>query len=306
MRLVCPNCDAQYEVDDDAIPDLGRDVQCSNCGHAWFQRHPEAESLEADEEALFGATTGARPAADPAPAAPVTPKATVSAPAPAAPARPSRPAAAKPIAPEAEPEDETTRRPEQIAPTVRRGLDESLLAVLREEAEREAAVRRKESPRGLETQSDLGLEETATANTKSVRERLARLREAEPEKPEAKAPEDGDKAASRRDLFPDIDEINSTLRASNEQRPARGETGARASQSDQPQGRGGFRSGFSLVVLVAVLALVAYVAAPRITEQFPQMKEPMATYVTQFNKGRAWLDGVIRDATALVKHLTES
>jgi predicted Zn finger-like uncharacterized protein len=303
MRLVCPNCDAQYEVDDDAIPDLGRDVQCSNCGHAWFQRHPETEALEADEEALFGVRTPARPAADPSPVLSGVPKATPSA--QAVPARPSRPAAAKPTPPETEPEDEITRRPEQIAPTVRRGLDESLLAVLREEAERETAVRRKEAPRGLETQSDLGLEETATANTKSVRERLARLREAEPEKPETKAPEDRDKAASRRDLFPDIDEINSTLRASNEQRPARGDSSARSLQSDQPPGRGGFRSGFSLIVLVAVLALVAYVAAPRITEQFPQMQEPMATYVTQVNKGRAWLDGVIRDATTLVKHLTD-
>ncbi|NCO17101.1 MAG: hypothetical protein GW902_07720, partial [Alphaproteobacteria bacterium] len=26
MRLVCPNCDAQYEVGDDAIPAGGRDV----------------------------------------------------------------------------------------------------------------------------------------------------------------------------------------------------------------------------------------------------------------------------------------
>ena len=37
MRLICPNCDAEYEVDDDVIPPGGRDVQCSNCGHTWFQ-----------------------------------------------------------------------------------------------------------------------------------------------------------------------------------------------------------------------------------------------------------------------------
>jgi predicted Zn finger-like uncharacterized protein len=299
MRLVCPNCDAQYEVDDDAIPDVGRDVQCSNCGHAWFQRHPEAESLEAEEEALFGAEAPKRPVAD----APRTPAAKPEpTPAPAAPARPARPAAAKP-APADTDDDETTRRPEQIAPAARRGLDESLLAVLREEAEREAAVRRKESPRGLETQSDLGLEETA--NTNSVRERLARLRETEPEKPDTKAEEDTGRSASRRDLLPDIDEINSTLRASNEQRSGRGDNASGARQSDQSTGRSGFRSGFSLVVLVAVLALVAYVAAPRITEQFPQMQGPMATYVTQVNKGRAWLDGIMRDATLMVKRLTD-
>ena len=37
MRLTCPNCDAQYEVDEAVIPEDGRDVQCSSCGHTWFQ-----------------------------------------------------------------------------------------------------------------------------------------------------------------------------------------------------------------------------------------------------------------------------
>lgn len=37
MRLVCPNCVAQYEVADGTIPVTGRDVQCANCNHIWFQ-----------------------------------------------------------------------------------------------------------------------------------------------------------------------------------------------------------------------------------------------------------------------------
>lgn len=37
MRLICPNCDAQYDIADDVIPEGGRDVQCSNCTHTWFQ-----------------------------------------------------------------------------------------------------------------------------------------------------------------------------------------------------------------------------------------------------------------------------
>lgn len=39
MRLTCPNCDAQYKVPDDAIPETGREVQCSNCANTWFQPH---------------------------------------------------------------------------------------------------------------------------------------------------------------------------------------------------------------------------------------------------------------------------
>ncbi len=37
MRLTCPNCTAQYQVPADAIPENGRDVQCSACDHTWFQ-----------------------------------------------------------------------------------------------------------------------------------------------------------------------------------------------------------------------------------------------------------------------------
>ena len=46
MRLVCPNCEAKYEVPEDAIPETGRDVQCANCGHAWFQMRPRAAGAE--------------------------------------------------------------------------------------------------------------------------------------------------------------------------------------------------------------------------------------------------------------------
>ena len=56
MRLVCPNCSAQYEVDGSMIPDEGRDVQCSNCGHTWFElpgpRDAEGGSVPASE--FFG------------------------------------------------------------------------------------------------------------------------------------------------------------------------------------------------------------------------------------------------------------
>ena len=95
MRLVCPNCDAEYEVDNAVIPDGGRDVQCSNCGHAWFQISPELEAEIASEEALYEAP----PAAEPPPEV-------------------------EPVKPMAS------------------SIDDSVLAVLREEAEREVEARR--------------------------------------------------------------------------------------------------------------------------------------------------------------------
>lgn len=53
MRLQCPNCDAEYEVDASAIPYEGRDVQCSNCGHGWFQSHPDFEPDYDVESSLY-------------------------------------------------------------------------------------------------------------------------------------------------------------------------------------------------------------------------------------------------------------
>ncbi|MEM0949924.1 MAG: zinc-ribbon domain-containing protein [Pseudomonadota bacterium] len=62
MRLICPNCDAQYEIDAAMIPASGRDVQCSNCGKTWFQgpeetiaiRAPETEAEEQAPETRLG------------------------------------------------------------------------------------------------------------------------------------------------------------------------------------------------------------------------------------------------------------
>ena len=39
MQIICPNCEAKYQVNDKAIPEDGRDVQCTNCGEIWFQEH---------------------------------------------------------------------------------------------------------------------------------------------------------------------------------------------------------------------------------------------------------------------------
>lgn len=37
MRLICPQCNALYEVSSDMIPPEGREVECSACGNVWHQ-----------------------------------------------------------------------------------------------------------------------------------------------------------------------------------------------------------------------------------------------------------------------------
>jgi predicted Zn finger-like uncharacterized protein len=303
MRLICPNCDAQYEVDGSAISAEGRDVQCSNCGHGWFQLPPDLDTEDEDDTA---------PPRSPAPR-PVPPAVKPS------PASTAKSGAKHGAWDDDDDEDENTApAPAQVKRTVaattakadkpaepaqpavqRRTVDESLLAVLREEAERETAVRRSETPRPLESQPDLGLEETtgAASAAKAVRDRLARLRGPEPESQAA------DKPAARRDLLPDIEEINSTLRASSENRGNEPFTSAQ-SKAEQVEPDTGFRSGFTLMLLVAVVLTAVYLAAPRLAEQFPAGKPALDSYVSGVDAARVWLDTAMRNAINALQGLT--
>lgn len=304
MRLICPNCDAEYEVEESAIPDTGRDVQCSNCGHAWFQLPPEIELALEQEEELFGQVAEADPAPAPAPspvaeAAPVTASAAASA-APqaadpeavlAAAARSAPPAPAPQAAP---PMAELPRRP----------LDDSLMAILREEAEREAAARRIEGS-AIETQPDLGLAAppaaapSATAagsGLAGAARRIAQMQGIDPDAPPPTPP----RPAARRDLLPDIEEINSSLKGS--ELPV-ADLSEDRSQTPAAEARG-FRSGFALALMVAVLLLAAYVAAPMIKAQIPALAGGMDAYVSGVDGLRLWLDGMMRAATDMVRGLT--
>lgn len=65
MRIVCPKCVAQYEVDDSAIPETGREVQCANCNHIWFQDRIEMlptrpKEAEPGEPEIFEDLEGVR------------------------------------------------------------------------------------------------------------------------------------------------------------------------------------------------------------------------------------------------------
>ena len=247
MRLICPNCSAEYEVDPQAIPPAGRDVQCSNCGHSWFQ--PALTKPELD---LFS------PLADPP----------------------------------------------------RREVDESVLAVLREEAEREAAARRAEraaSP-AMETQVEMdipslrpaagqraaGADAPAGRTTRPVYD-LDRL---DDDAGPAPAPSRQDAASlrrrksPRRDLLPDIEEISSTLS------PAMPEDAAM--EVTRRPSRGGFRAGFFLVLLAALGGAGVYAAAPQISTKFPAYAPALQRYVTQVDGLRLDLDSGVVRATALI------
>jgi predicted Zn finger-like uncharacterized protein len=254
MRLVCPNCDAKYEVPDDAIPEGGRDVQCANCSHAWFQMKPS------------------KAAAVVAPPAPIREPDSVS----------DTEAAQKPKDPMSAPE--VAAQPVAETAASGYGVDESVLAILRDEAEREVSARNAEG-RPLEMQADLGIE----ASMNAAQKRTAMLRA-----------EDTDVAAkpsARRDLLPDVEEINSTLRPSERAEEEDAEAGA---GTEAERGRSSFRSGFMMMMVIAVLGLVAYLTAPQLSSQVPALERPLSAYVGFVDMMRLQLDGLMQSATLAI------
>ncbi|MGX9356558.1 zinc-ribbon domain-containing protein [Roseobacteraceae bacterium S113] len=267
MRLICPNCDAQYEVPDDVIPPGGRDVQCSNCQTTWFFQAVdpmEAEAIQAEEEASV--------------------------------APPSPPPAQEP-APETQPQ----RR--QLDPGVADVLREEAEFERRARASEQESLET-QPDLGLD---DIERHDEATRRASEARARMARMRGQppnapthEPAMPEGAHDESSDTSSlaaaaaaetTRRGLLPDIEEINSTLR-SDEDRSRPQETEAPHREAP-PSKRGGFRRGFVSIVVIAALGVAGYLFAPQISAQVPPAEPYLAQYVEQVDGARGWLDGQV-------------
>ena len=186
MRLLCPNCGAQYEVDSSMIPDEGRDVQCSNCGKTWFQEPEEIDLGLKPEPRPEPApeTVAAPPSPEPEVAPEETPLAHEAADFKAALAETSSTEEVEPEPKEdeleaTEEDDAPEEQPSDPSPP-RKELDDNILGILREEADREIEARRSE---GIETQPELGPmdAEDPESRRRGIRERMARLRGEEDE-----------------------------------------------------------------------------------------------------------------------------
>ncbi|MCC6008251.1 MAG: zinc-ribbon domain-containing protein [Rhodobacteraceae bacterium] len=360
MRIVCPNCGAQYEVDEGAIPSEGRDVQCSSCGHSWFQIRPEPAQRsvprailpedgpqEADADADADAHPGpsvedgaaAHDSGAPEPDEDEVLRRFIDAPEPEPP-QPAPPSEAHKPDPADGPGATVTR-------AARSGVDPAIAEILREEAEREARLRRggDATPADVAAAAPAAPAEGAAASTASpgvddddeARRRRQRHREAlarerrlaaengapapatsaapapgsegqgggpapaetvpepilaaasdpasaeveaglpgpAPRRPERPArPVAG--AGSRRDLLPDVDELNSTLRDVGEARPE-GRVPA-SPAAGAPRNRRGFRRGFALTLLAIFLATLLYLRPDLVTAFVPEAAPALAAY----------------------------
>lgn len=177
----------------------------------------------------------------------------------------------------------------------RRPADVAALDILREEAERELTQRRTPpATTPLETQTDMAFNEGAARSTTSraLRARMARESASDTGKTGKKDARvqsaEESYEAPRRDLLPDIDEINSSLKS----RRGR-EQAAPDSELDR---RKGFRAGFLLMILLTVLLIFAYAWAPALARAVPALEGPLLVYVDLANSVRDWIDGLIGGA----------
>lgn len=343
MRLVCPNCSAQYEIDGSMIPDEGRDVQCSNCGHTWFELpgpsgvetvldadpdlsdddpdqdefdNPPSYDMDDDgfeEEYEAPSTTRRETRPENLSRAEFEddddrseddglwsddPDESEEDDADDEPEQDATSAAIRAVtaaASDAEEDADDDGEPVAIAATgPRRPADAAALDILREEAERELSQRRAPPSEPLETQTDLGLQDIRNRRTPSraLRARMAHLGEDMPEQepeldrkvsePAPSRDQDDVYEEPRRDLLPDIDEINSTLKSA--------QAGTRNAEAVQ---RSGFRAGFLLMLFLTIAAIFAYAQAPAIARALPNSESVMIAYVDWANGVRDWVDGLI-------------
>jgi predicted Zn finger-like uncharacterized protein len=199
---------------------------------------------------------------------------------------------------EVEPEETEEDEPEDVlaARTPRRPADAAALDILREEAEREMSQRRAPPSESIETQTDLGLHDIRERRTPSraLRARMAHLGEDVPEdaepdekaavesRPQRDAESDFAYEEPRRDLLPDIEEINSTLKPSQ-----------RKNAFSEARRRSGFRAGFLMMLFAAFALVFAYAQAPAIARARPEAEPSMIAFVDTANDVRDWIDGLI-------------
>lgn len=315
MRLICPNCGAQYEVDARVVPDGGRDVQCSNCGHTWFQ-NPDMQDVDlADEMGIE---------------LPQQDEGHIDIPLPDEPPRPDFSAAiedsiSSAIAQANQPDEQDAQQPEKTAPhhgesiefapethedpiseveasinptrktPIKSGISDSVRDILRAEAQFDQSTRPHDADT-LETQPELGIEEpTSDPSKKSLRERMARLRGLDADDAATAGTGTAPLTGKRKDLLPDIEEINSTLSASSE----RNEDGT-VPDEETLRDRSTRRSSrvvFLLIVLTAALLVLLYIFAPQLARANPSLAPALEFYISGANAFRDWLDAALTGAS---------
>ena len=272
MRLICPNCSAQYEVPADVIPAEGRDVQCSNCQETWFQTHPDTEPQTDVAQTLKEHFAQTEPEA-----APVPPQTdAVSEPDPID--DEFERALNQELDTIAEDDPESSPAPAITHERSKREIDPSVADILREEAQREREQRAAET---FEHQDEFALD-TDEPTSDPQPKKSGYIDPKFDDLDEMYKDTASDAPASRRDLLPDIEEINSTLRRDKK-------SAGKEVPETQAQKNASGRSGFRAAIILLLVAGAVYAYADLITSNVPQLAPYLDAYVAQIDQWRAAL-----------------
>jgi predicted Zn finger-like uncharacterized protein len=270
MRLICPKCNAQYNVADNAIPQGGRDVQCSSCGNTWVQTDkPKVLSREVS-----------RILSTPIPSVVKTQSRDVSG--------YDMPQSGRGQAegPMHEPVGDGPRH---------RQVDPNVANILREEAARAHGV----SDYSAGTAAPK--RENKSEDIAETRKRIAQFTAGSDD---VIAGNSGARSATGTTdprAVPDINEINAALRARFDESEQGGLTEL---EKHEAMRRRGFRRGFFVVLILIGLILLPYVFADDITQNMPQLRGYMATYVAIIDQLRLSLNSIVDAVTAGIANLT--
>ena len=308
MRLICPNCEAQYEVSDDAIPPGGRDVQCSNCQQSWFQTEKpvmparDALMLEQNEptapapenvpdDVAASVDEYDEPEEDITPSEPNTaPMPDVTEAADAAIAEETAPAAES--VPPAEAAAEVT--PQE--PPKRKPLDDAVANILREEAAFGAAPAAAAAAPIARPPATEAPKTAAPVSQDKTRERIAQMTQ---EEGGVRAGGEQSDIAAQTDAhmrtIPTINEINATLRA---RAQASDTSGLTEDEKYAAVQRSGFRRGFFMILIIFAILIAPYIFADQIIENLPQTKDIMTSYVVMIDQLRISLSELVNGLTS--------
>ena len=255
MRLICPNCDAQYEVPDDAIPDTGRDVQCSDCGHTWFQS--PAPIATADESDEFE--------------------------------RQPIPSEVSDILQEEAQFEMDARAREQDAFGELADEDGQFADDASEDTaefdlpETEAEPLAENNPFAVDPDPEEPEETDAERRAREARQRMERMRGVEANNPFSAASD------SRQSALPDVDAINSSLSPDGEHE--RRQHAIDLEDLNRINRRGsGFRTGFTLMVFLGLMIIAIYITHENIARALPFAGPALDAFADQLDQARFWVE----------------
>ena len=256
----------------DVIPAEGRDVQCSNCQETWFQTHPDTEPQTDVAQTLKEHFAQTEPEA-----APVPPQTdAVSEPDPID--DEFERALNQELDTIAEDDPESSPAPAITHERSKREIDPSVADILREEAQREREQRAAET---FEHQDEFALD-TDEPTSDPQPKKSGYIDPKFDDLDEIYKDTASDAPASRRDLLPDIEEINSTLRRDKK-------SAGKEVPETQAQKNASGRSGFRAAIILLLLAVAVYAYADLITSNVPQLAPYLDAYVAQIDQWRAAL-----------------